>query len=337
MKPLVPAAILTLLTMSLWSAVQAQGGTGNSYNQPNSTFKLNAEQQHQLPGEGVRIQRNRLAAGASQQVMPAQPLNAMTGAQSDSNKFGLRADDWAAKPKAVSAPLSATVSKSKPLTASAAQQRTITVKELANFDLELIVDQSQSMKRRDCPGGASRWEWCGMQLSNLSNQLSAHSPRGFTLTTFASEFQSYPNATEGDVQRLFGYAQLASGTRLSRPLGARLGHYFANRTANSKPLLIVVITDGAPTPAQDGVLVAGNLISASRQITRPGEVNVVFFQIGGGDPFGRIFLNQMDHSLVRAGAKHDIVQTVSFEQLQRQGLTNSLVNAIRSFRTQSSR
>lgn len=294
----------------------------------------------------MRIQRRQLTGNAAQQLPPGTgsgsagvagsggPYNAMAGARPDTNAFGLRADDWAFKPRAVSAPLSATVGKSKPLTAAATQFRTMTAKDLANFELELIVDQSLSMRRRDCPGGTSRWEWCGLQLGNLSNQLAAYTPRGFTLTTFASEFQSYPNASAGDVQRLFAYGGLASGTRLSRPLGARLSHYFASKKPNSRPLLVVVITDGAPTPAQDGVLVAGNLISASRRMSKPDEVTVVFFQIGGANPFGRLFLNQMDHTLVRAGAKHDIVQTVSFEQLQQQGLTNSLVNALR---TQSAR
>lgn len=308
----------------------AQGGNTNSYGQPNSPFQLNAEKNT----ERMRIQRRSLTGTAAQQSPPVdavgQSYNAMVGARPDTNSFGLRADDWAFKPRAVGAPLSAGGGKTKPLPASATQFRTMTARDLANFDLELIVDQSLSMRRRDCPGGTSRWEWCGLQLGNLSNQLSAYTPRGFTLTTFASEFQSYPNATASDVQRLFAFGGLASGTRLSRPLGARLSNYFANKNQNSKPLLVVVITDGAPTPAQDGVLVAGNLINASRRMSKPGEVTVVFFQIGGANPFGRLFLNQMDHALVSAGAKHDIVQTVGFDQLQQQGLTNSLVNALRS-------
>jgi hypothetical protein len=212
-----------------------------------------------------------------------------------------------------------------------------TVKDLANFDLELIVDQSLSMRRRDCPGGTSRWEWCGLQLRNLSDQLSTYAPRGFTLTTFASDFASYPNATTGHVQQLFANSQLATGTRLSRPLQSRMSHYFANRNTNSKPLLICVITDGVPTPATETMLVTQSLISATRHMQKPNDVTVVFFQVGGANFLGRLFLNQMDHSLVKAGAKFDIVETVSFEQLQYQGLTESLVRAVRNFGRQANK
>lgn len=289
---------------------------------PQKSFELSAEKRairDETDGQthSLRIQRKQLDANLTNEQGPDASFRAMTGARGDQpNAFGMRAEDWSAAPRAAASPLVG---------------RVTSAKDLANFDLELIVDQSLSMRRRDCPGRTSRWDWCGMQLSNLSDQLAPYAPRGFTLTTFASEFQSYQNATARDVQQLFSGFRLGSGTRLAGPLDARLGHYFQTRNAHSKPLLIVVITDGVPSPATEPMLVAGTLIAATRRMVRPDEVTVVFFQIGGGDQLGRFFLSQMDNTLVAAGAKYDIVRSVPFEQLERFGLTQSLVAAVRNF------
>lgn len=204
-------------------------------------------------------------------------------------------------------------------------------KSLAQYDVEIIVDESLSMRKRDCPGGASRWEWCGQQLQDLSDQMRPIAPRGFTLTTFAGAFQTYRNATGNDLRELFAYPNFNPGTRLSQPLNARFGSYFANRAPSSKPLLLVVITDGVPHPRMEPYLVARSLINASNHITNAREVTVVFFQIGGTDRVGRWFLEQMDNDLTANGAKYDIVRVVSFEKLQRQGLTQALVSTVSNF------
>lgn len=207
-------------------------------------------------------------------------------------------------------------------------------KILANYDIELIVDESMSMRKRDCPGGLSRWEWCGTQLSDLSHQLSPYAPRGFTLTTFASLFDTYENSNPREVQELFANPRFNLGTRLSGPLNARLNNYFARRGPGARPLLIVVITDGVPHPRMEPARVAQSLINASHRVRTPNEVTVVFFQIGGADRFGRYFLDQMDNALVANGASCDIVRTVFFEQLYQQGLTRSLSASIRHFAKQ---
>ncbi len=322
--------LICLAALPIWSAqAHAQSDIEANGRKPKSAFELSAERRHinddaSGPQQSLRIQRRQLNGNACDEPKPDQTYRTTAAARKDANSFGLHADDWTTQTPAPS---------QTPMTMTTVR----TVKELANFDLELIVDESLSMRHRDCPGGTSRWEWCGIQLGNLSNQLSSYAPRGFTLTTFASQFESYPNATSGDVQQLFANPQLGSGTRLSRPLEARLGHYFANRSEHSKPLLIVVITDGVPSPAIEPLLVTRTLIAATHRVVKPNEVTVVFFQVGGGDFMGRIFLNQLDNSLVSAGAKFDIVRTVPFEQLQQQGLTASLVGALRNFGRQATR
>lgn len=272
------------------------------------------------PMQNLRIRRDQLNANINKEppIAPSR-FQAASGARIDPGSFGLRAEDWKIPAGAGQTPL----------------RGAAFVQALANYEVELIVDQSLSMQRRDCPGGLSRWEWCGVQLQDLSSQLSPFTPRGFTFTTFAGHFESYMNARPAHVQQLFANPNFNPGTRLSQPLNARLNNYFTNRNARSKPLLIVVITDGVPVPHREPGLVAQALVEASQKVRNANEVTVVFFQIGGTDRYGRFFLSQMDHSLISIGARYDIVRTVSFEQLQQYGLTYALVSCVRNFAQQS--
>lgn len=216
-------------------------------------------------------------------------------------------------------------------TSKAPLQGNVAVQLLAQYDVELIVDESNSMRQRDCPMGLSRWEWCGMQARNLSNLLAPFVPRGLTLSTFASGYNVFENSKPSDIVELFAQPFFSGGTRLSRPLRDRLTSYFRNRKPGSKPMLIGVITDGVPVPRTEPALVAQSLIQASKQMKNPHEVTVVFFQIGGADWRGRSFLDAMDNQLVSYGAKYDFVQNVTFEQLQADGLALSLVKSIKNF------
>ncbi len=202
---------------------------------------------------------------------------------------------------------------------------------LAAFELELVVDESGSMLRRDCPGGVSRWEWCGEQLSDLSRQLSPYVQHGFTLTTFSSDYEVLKNATSDDVIERFEKHPSSVGTRLSLPLNSRFKHFFETRQSSSKPVLIVVITDGMPHPRAEPGLVIDSLIAASKRLKNDKELTVAILQIGHDSQEGKLFVKEIDDDLVNRGARYDIVRSLQFEELERVGLVNALVSLVRNF------
>ena len=202
---------------------------------------------------------------------------------------------------------------------------------LANYDIELIVDESMSMRRMDCPGGMSRWNWCGMQAGQLAKQLAPFVRNGFTLTTFAGDYNVYNNSTPEHVMQLFQSPMFGLGTRMSLPLVDRLNSFFSRRAASGKPLLIAVITDGCPTPRREPLMVADALINATRKMRDSREVTVVFFQIGEADFKGQRFLNYLDNGLLADGARFDIVRNVPMERLTQIGLAQSLADSIKEF------
>ncbi len=207
----------------------------------------------------------------------------------------------------------------------------MSVQLLANYDLELIVDASLSMRRRDCPGDLSRWEWCGNQTTDLVRRLTPFAPKGLTLTSFASEFQVYPNSSTADIANLFNNPAFMWGTHLAEPLDNRLKAFLNRRKPGSKPMLLAVITDGVPAPRYEPQMVVDTLVATTKQLRNPKEVTVVFFQIGASEYKGARFLNELDNGLVSYGAKYDIVRTFSFDQLQKLGLAKALVQSIQDF------
>ncbi|CAN5434162.1 hypothetical protein BH11CYA1_BH11CYA1_36420 [soil metagenome] len=212
---------------------------------------------------------------------------------------------------------------------------TLSVQLLSNFDLELIVDSSLSMRRLDCPNFLSRWEWCGEQTKELSRALVPFVPKGLTLTSFASEFDVYPNSNPARINDLFENPAFMRGTKLAEPLEDRFSNFFSKRKPGSKPMLIAVITDGVPSPKYEPMMVVQTLVNATKRMKSANEVTVVFFQIGGADEKGRRFLSELDYNLVKYGARFDIVRTVSFEHLQQVGLSQALVQAVQDFAKQN--
>ncbi|HEY9713741.1 MAG TPA: hypothetical protein V6C72_09735 [Chroococcales cyanobacterium] len=201
---------------------------------------------------------------------------------------------------------------------------------LSGYRVELIVDRSLSMAVRDCPGGLSRWQWCGNQAVELGRSLAPYSPDGLTITTFAWGRHVYENVQSSEVARIFAKNHFGPGTRMGEPLAERINNFLQQQSASSKPLLIGVITDGVPQPMYEPHLVSSTLIKASKKVIDPRLLTVVFLQVGGQDFLGRYLLSKLDHG-VEHKAEYDIAHTISFKRLQQEGLGPSLVSAIQQF------
>ncbi|MBX9686875.1 MAG: hypothetical protein K2X27_09250 [Candidatus Obscuribacterales bacterium] len=207
-------------------------------------------------------------------------------------------------------------------------------KVLANYNLELIVDRSMSMRKRDCPGFYSRWDWCGMQAEDLARQLSSLN-QGINITTFAGNYLVYENQSARQITNIFALNNLQFGTCLGEPLQERLNLALRNRSHNGKATLIAVITDGVPHPRYEPQLVADVIIDASRRMQNPQDIKILFLQVGGQDERGRTYLQFLDNRLTEHGARFDIVQTVTFDRLQGAGLAQALADSVTQFNAQS--
>jgi uncharacterized protein with von Willebrand factor type A (vWA) domain len=193
---------------------------------------------------------------------------------------------------------------------------------LAGRDYTLIIDKSGSMGTRDQAGGKSRWQAVKESTIALANKCEELDPDGITVYTFAGRFKRYENVTAAKVEQIFQENEPSGSTNLTAVLQDALDHFF--RKTDKRYETILVITDGEP---DDRKSVFEVIINATQKMTKDEELALSFIQIGN-DPQATQFLKALDDKLMGVGAKFDIVDTVTFADMEDMTLTEVLTNAI---------
>jgi uncharacterized protein with von Willebrand factor type A (vWA) domain len=198
---------------------------------------------------------------------------------------------------------------------------------LENRDYTLIIDKSGSMSTQDQAGQKSRWEVVQESTLALAQKCEEYDPDGITVYVFSSRFKRYDNVTTDKVSQIFQENDPVGRTDLASVLQDALDNYFERKTAGTtKPNgeTILVITDGEP---DDRKTVMKMIIEASRKMDIDEELAISFIQVGD-DPKVTEFLKALDDLLQGAGAKFDIVDTVTLDKMQGLSLSDVLLNAI---------
>jgi len=188
--------------------------------------------------------------------------------------------------------------------------------ELKLRDYTLIIDRSSSMSTPDQRGGKkTRWEVIQEATLGLARVCEGLDPDGLTVYAFAGRFKRYDKVTTSKVEQIFQENFPAGGTNLDGVLRDALGNYFQRKESGSaKPNgeIILVVTDGAP---DDKPPVIEVIVEATRRIERDSELGISFIQIGS-DPEATRFLKELDNDLEKNGARYDICNTLTFDDLE---------------------
>ncbi len=198
---------------------------------------------------------------------------------------------------------------------------------LENRDYTLIIDKSGSMSIKDREGGKSRWVVMQESALALASKCEELDPDGITVYLFSGRFKRYDNVTASKVAQIFRENEPSGRTDLAAVLTDALNSYFQRKAARqTKPNgeTILVVTDGEP---DDRKAVMKVIIDASRKLDRDEELAISFIQVGD-DATATQFLKALDDDLQGAGAKFDIVDTVTIEDMEDMTLTEVLINAI---------
>jgi len=198
---------------------------------------------------------------------------------------------------------------------------------LDNRDYTLIIDRSGSMGETDQPGGKSRWDAAREGTEAVARKIQQLDPDGITLYTFAGTFNKHENVLDDKVKQIFTTEEPNGSTALAEVLEDAFNGYFKRKAQNETKAngeIIVVVTDGAPN---DPAKVKRVIIEASKKMDRDEELGVQFVQIGGDDGATK-FLKSLDDDLVSQGAKYDIVDTMTAEDLGNMTISEALARAI---------
>jgi uncharacterized protein with von Willebrand factor type A (vWA) domain len=194
-------------------------------------------------------------------------------------------------------------------------------------DYTLIIDKSGSMSTKDQPGGKSRWAVMQESTLAVARKCEQIDPDGIAVYTFSGRFKRYDSVTASKVEQIFQENEPVGGTNLAAVLQDAVNNYFRRKAVGqTKPEgeTIIVVTDGEP---EDRKAVMEVIINASRKIERDEELAISFIQVGT-DATATQFLKALDDQLQGAGAKFDIVDTVTFEDMEDMTLTEVLLKAI---------
>lgn len=198
---------------------------------------------------------------------------------------------------------------------------------MSDRDYTLIIDKSGSMSTPDQAGGRSRWEIAQESTIALARKCEQFDPDGITVYLFSGKFKRFENVTAAKVSQIFQENDPAGTTNLAGVLQDALRNFFERKAAGqSKPNgeTILVITDGEP---DDRKAVFEVIIQATRQLERDEELAISIIQVGS-DPQATKFLKALDDQLQGVGAKFDICDTITLDDLEDMSLADVLMNAI---------
>jgi hypothetical protein len=194
-------------------------------------------------------------------------------------------------------------------------------------DYTLIIDKSQSMSTQDQPGGKSRWELAQESTYALAKQCEEYDPDGITVYLFSSRFKRYDNVTSDKVTQIYAENDPMGKTDLMSVLEDAIENYFQRKAAGeskSNGETFLVITDGEP---EDRKGVMRLIIETSRRLDRDDEIGISLVQVGD-DPKVTEYLKALDDQLLDAGAKFDIVDTITMTEMGNSSLSEVLLKAI---------
>lgn len=182
----------------------------------------------------------------------------------------------------------------------------ITKAQASEYDFYLLIDKSGSMgspsKRLQ---GKDRWYEAKEHAMGIASFLKDVDEDGFTLITFSGSINVTDNVKDTtDVDRIFSTQTPGGSTALHLALDA----VQAKRERSSKPIMVLVVTDGEPSDKQAAEQSIARMVRATK---RDADLAIQFLQIGD-DSEASAFLQRLDDDLKTAHKlEFDCVNTMT--------------------------
>lgn len=187
-----------------------------------------------------------------------------------------------------------------------------------------VIDQSGSMSDV-VKKGSSQSKWNYARESTLALARKCEELGGtLDVYTFNSGYQYYPGAGAVKVTEIFQQQGPVGGTNFIPVLQDVVKKHFE---AN-KPTTCMIVTDGAPSDGVSGQQALAKLIiETSNKLEADGDLGFGFIQVGD-DADATRFLQGLDDDLQGKGAKFDIVDAKTSDEVEKIGLEAVLLAAV---------
>jgi hypothetical protein len=192
---------------------------------------------------------------------------------------------------------------------------------LCRFDTVFLIDDSPSMSKGD------RWKQTKDTLAAIAPVCTERDPDGIDIH-FLNDTRKHNGVKTGnEVMRIFSRVSPAKwgGTPTGKRLGDLLQSYmdeFRRDGQKTKPLNIICITDGEPT---DPTRLEQELVDCAKELdsrqAQERQIGVQFIQVGD-DKRATDALETLDNCLPEKYHVRDMVDTISWKQMNRDGTVN---------------
>lgn len=210
----------------------------------------------------------------------------------------------------------------------AANPQAAALARLHERDYYILVDKSGSMADPVSRANAkSRWDYCKEESLLIARKLTEFDPDGCTFVPFAGKPKVYPNTTPDRLEKIFQENWPSGGTDLAAALQTCYDDYAEQRAAGKQKkngIMIVVITDGVP---DDEEAVAKGIVKFSKTLSHDDEAGISFLQVGD-DAHATAYLKRLDDHLEKEGAKFDIVNAKTIDDLENVSLVDAMIAAL---------
>jgi Mg-chelatase subunit ChlD len=200
------------------------------------------------------------------------------------------------------------------------------LEKLKNRDYVLVLDKSGSMETHDCKG-KSRWNAAKESTIAIANKVNEYDPDGITVIPFAGSFKVYENTTPAKVEDVFNENSPMGGTELAPVLKNVFQTHLDQKAASkmkANGTMCLVVTDGCPNDEQE---VVSAIVDFTKKLDSREEFGLSFIQVGQASD-AKAFLQRLDSHLTAEGAKMDIVNAKTMDDVEKIGLTDTLVAAL---------
>lgn len=185
-------------------------------------------------------------------------------------------------------------------------------------DYVITVDQSGSMST-DVRPGYTRWQQGQEYVMAMAKFANQYDPDGIKVITFNGRYQEFDNVTDQKVAEVFNTLSPMGGTRMAPALEAAFESYRKRKAAGetNNGEINIVLSDGEPS---DRLEVMKAIATFTQSLDSDDEYGLSFIQVGN-DSGAKSFLKALDDDLVNAGAKFDIVDTKTCDEIDDLGLS----------------
>jgi hypothetical protein len=162
-------------------------------------------------------------------------------------------------------------------------------------------------------------------VSSVTRKCCELDADGIDVYLFGKSYTKFENVTAEAASDIFKKNSPGGGTDFIPVMTDVFNKHFAGDKATT----VLVVTDGEPSEGVSGQkALAKLLVEAANKLESDNDLAVQFIQIGDDEGAAK-FLKKLDDDLVSAGAKYDIVDTKTCDDLENMSIEDVLLAAIK--------